>query len=157
MDPWKACITLIIYFAFKVSCNKRFQPSNNSPEHARNKIHFISIQLNHKTNVKCGNLLFYFPFYCPSGKPRAKMKFNGHFDNLIIMAAAVKSPGYFWTLVKFTIDHEVVTSDHVLPPEVCDPVIQSPATRPFSPCSASALIASSWLLTSTGYHFSFKL
>ena len=30
---------------------------------------------------------FYFPFYCPSSKPRAKMKFNGqHFDNLIIMA-----------------------------------------------------------------------
>ena len=47
------------------------------------KFIFISIQLNHKTNVKCGNLLFYFPFYCPSGKPRAKMKFNGHFDNKI--------------------------------------------------------------------------
>lgn len=53
---------------------------------------------------------FYFLFYCPSSKPRAKMKFNGHSDNLIIMAALrppddfaceFKSPGYIWSLAKF--------------------------------------------------------
>lgn len=52
---------------------------------------------------------FYFLFYCPSSKPRAKMKFNGHSDNLIIMATRppndfaceFKSPGYIWTLAKF--------------------------------------------------------
>ena len=83
---------------------------------------------------------FYFLFYCPSSKPRAKMKFNGHSDNLIIMAALrppddfaceFKSPGYIWSLAKF-MSWWHLTTDHVSPPEVSHPLIQSPGPRPLS-------------------------